>query len=329
MPTTATASRFEYVGYPRGWFVVAFSDQLATGDVRPLRYFGHDLVLFRTESGAPKILDAFCPHLGAHLGHGGKVEGESIRCPFHAWQFNGAGECTEVPYAKKIPPKAHVECWPVRERNGMIFVYHDQEKQPPDWEIPGLPEYGQADWTLWDHAELRVKTHPREIVENVADSGHFIPVHGTHITSFANEYDRHVATQYTKGTAYPVGGGEDAFELSATYYGPAYQITLMEGYLESRLVNCHTPVDSNTLDLRFAVSVKAKAGMRGRDDVIKAYATNLREGFLQDIRIWENKVYRERPVLCDGDGPIGKLRKWYQQFYLPKQAPGLQAREPT
>ncbi len=36
----------------------------------------------------------------------------------------------------------------------------------------------------------------------------------------------------------------------------------------------------------------------------------------QDIPIWENKVYLEEPVLCDGDGPINKYRKWFQQFYV-------------
>jgi hypothetical protein len=35
----------------------------------------------------------------------------------------------------------------------------------------------------------------------------------------------------------------------------------------------------------------------------------------QDLPIWENKVYLESPVLCDGDGPIAKYRKWFQQFY--------------
>jgi 3-ketosteroid 9alpha-monooxygenase subunit A len=45
------------------------------------------------------------------------------------------------------------------------------------------------------------------------------------------------------------------------------------------------------------------------------YVENLRLGFHEDIAIWENKVYRESPRLVDGDGPIGKLRAWYKQFY--------------
>ena len=71
--STKTDTLGAYAGYPRGWFVIQFSDELPPGAVKPLKYFGKDLVLFRTESGEPTILDAFCPHMGAHLGHGGKV----------------------------------------------------------------------------------------------------------------------------------------------------------------------------------------------------------------------------------------------------------------
>ena len=42
---------------------------------------------------------------------------------------------------------------------------------------------------------------------------------------------------------------------------------------------------------------------------------NLKAGFEDDIQIWENKLFREQPVLCDGDGPINQLRRWYRQFY--------------
>ena len=35
---------------------------------------------------------------------------------------------------------------------------------------------------------------------------------------------------------------------------------------------------------------------------------------INSIYIWENKMFRTRPALCDGDGPIGLLRKWYRQF---------------
>ena len=40
------AMHFE--GYPRGWFAVSFSDELKPGDVKPLKYFGKDLVIWRS-----------------------------------------------------------------------------------------------------------------------------------------------------------------------------------------------------------------------------------------------------------------------------------------
>ncbi len=89
--------RYEFP-IPYGWYCVGFSGELASGAVKALKYFNEDLVLFRTKNGVAALLNAYCPHLGAHLGVGGKVQGESIACPFHGWQFNAAGECMAVPY---------------------------------------------------------------------------------------------------------------------------------------------------------------------------------------------------------------------------------------
>ena len=58
---------------PYGWFQVGWATDVAIGETKPLRYFGKHLVLWRDEDGGVHVQDAFCPHLGAHLGHGGKV----------------------------------------------------------------------------------------------------------------------------------------------------------------------------------------------------------------------------------------------------------------
>ena len=65
--------------------------------VRPVTYLGQDLVLFRGEDGTARVFDAHCPHLGAHLGVGGRVCGDGIICPFHGWRFDGRGRLAEVP----------------------------------------------------------------------------------------------------------------------------------------------------------------------------------------------------------------------------------------
>jgi 3-ketosteroid 9alpha-monooxygenase subunit A len=304
-------------GFPRGWFVVAWSTDLGPSEIKPLKYFGKDLVLFRTEGGEAKILDAFCPHLGAHLGHGGVVDGDSVRCPFHAWEFDGAGKCTRIPYLKegaKVPPKAKMHAWDCVERNGIIFVWHDKDGGAPEWEVPTIAEYGAEGWSDWYPNTLwNVKTHPREIVENVADSAHFPTVHRTFVDSFENHYDGHMATQHTIGTAEPPQGGKDSFDIVATYHGPAFQISDMKGVLHTRLFLAHTPIDEEHLDLRFAVMLELSGPKT--DTFAQFYVDNLRMGFHEDIDIWEHKVFQARPLLVAGDGPIGRLRSWYGQFF--------------
>src|SRR5512139_1836887 len=131
----SNAERNAFPGYPRGWFVVAVADDVRKDAPLPLKYFGRELIAFRDSNGAPSVLDAHCPHLGAHVGHGGKVEDGCIRCPFHAWSFDASGRCVDVPYAKQIPKRAALGSYPTVERNGLVFVYFDPKGRAPDFEI--------------------------------------------------------------------------------------------------------------------------------------------------------------------------------------------------
>ena len=208
--------------------------------------------------------------------------------------------------------------WPVLERNGMIFLWYHPDQAEPDFDVPFLPNHEADDWLPWAHSCIQIKTHSKEIVENVVDIAHFRPVHGTQIEKFENEFNDHMAVQRTSGVAYPRGGGTDKFDLVATYYGPGYQISDMDGVLQSLLVNAHTMIDENTLDLRFGVAIKPNPDVVAEEHherFAQAYVDNLTTGFLEDVAIWENKLYRQHPVLCASDGPIMKLRKWYRQFY--------------
>ena len=68
------------------------------------------LVVFRGEDGKVAVTDAYCPHLGANLGRGGKVVGNCIECPFHGWQFRSDnGKCVKIPYNEKVPEVAKLE----------------------------------------------------------------------------------------------------------------------------------------------------------------------------------------------------------------------------
>jgi 3-ketosteroid 9alpha-monooxygenase subunit A len=305
-------------GFPWGWFVIAFSEEIGPGAVRPLRYFGRDLVAFRSEAGALTVLDAHCPHRGSHLGHGGRVVGDELRCPAHGWGFGGDGRCQRIPYGSgEIPAAALLRRWPVCERNGVIHVWYHPTGAPPRFEVPAIPEWGAAGWSSWRHTCLEVATHSREIVENVVDVAHFVPVHATDARAFENEFRDHLAIQRSGG----VGSGSSryqgsSFRVTATYHGPGFQLTDFESRGgEARLLNAHTMIDGGRLHLRFGVLLREVGDAAKNERFHAAYVRDLQRGFEQDIAIWTNKRWRDRPLLCDGDGPIMKLRRWYGQFY--------------
>src|SRR6478736_1491716 len=116
------AGRFPFPT-PFGWYQVAFPDDLAPGEVMPLSYWTRELVLWRDDAGGFHLQHAFCPHLGAHLAHGGTVEGATLSCPFHGWTYDGAGACTNIPYSQRENRKAKLHAYPVVVRNGMVHAW--------------------------------------------------------------------------------------------------------------------------------------------------------------------------------------------------------------
>jgi phenylpropionate dioxygenase-like ring-hydroxylating dioxygenase large terminal subunit len=175
--------------FPNGWYSVAYADELKVGEVKRIQAFGAELVLFRGEDGVARALDAYCSHLGAHLAVGGKVVGNNIQCPFHAWEYDGTGKCVNIPYSSKIPPRAKQECWPVRELNGYIVVWHHAEKKAPEYEIPEIPELSDPKFRLFKENTWEVHTHLQEVFENAIDIPHFVVVHGMNVLRKARESD--------------------------------------------------------------------------------------------------------------------------------------------
>jgi nitrite reductase/ring-hydroxylating ferredoxin subunit len=300
---------------PDGWFQVAYSDELVPGGVLPLRYFGRDLVLFRSESGRAVVMDAHCPHLGAHLGVGGRVSGESLRCPFHGWRFDCEGRCVEVPYARRISPSARVATWAVVEQNGFVMVWHHARREPPSWSVPVLSEYGDPEWTPWKRLRWRVRTRNQELAENGLDVGHFPAVHGTvDLPRPEIAVDGHrIRCAVTSRLATPRGLVDSTIET--TYYGLGLGVARFRGICDAILVTSFVPVDEETVETPFSYSIRRVAGADAEHGVGAAIIRDLEAQMNADIPIWENKVYREQPLLCDGDAGISSFRAWASQFY--------------
>src|SRR6516165_9089095 len=104
-----------------GWFMIGWSGDFPSGEVRSLRYFGEDLVAYRGEGGELHVLDAHCLHLGAHLGHRGSVHGDCVACPYHGWEWGPDGENTHIPYEDRPNRSKRLRVWHVREQHECVF----------------------------------------------------------------------------------------------------------------------------------------------------------------------------------------------------------------
>ena len=310
---TTIQNRYPFGPYPRGWYRVAYSDDLAAGEVKRLQYFGREMVAFRGEGGGASVFDAHCPHLGAHIGMGGEVVGDSLRCPFHHWEFDGEGVCNKIPYAKRIPPQARLQRWPLVEKNGLILVYYDKDGGEPSFEVPDLPEIGNPEWMRPDVNNWTVRARWLDMNENCVDQAHFLFIHRTlTMPPTTAEIDGHIHRAESLFRM-RVPGGEDDAKLVTLDYGPGFQVGRNTGLIDTLMMNTATPIDEEQTDVSFAYTVKAEGDTR-KTHLAEAVVKDLKQQFDNDLPIWENKACWTKPVLCDGDGPIATYRKWYAQF---------------
>ncbi len=309
--------RYPFPAVPNGWFAVAASDSLARGDVLPVHYLGRDLVVFRGDDGTPRVFDAHCPHLGAHLGVGGRVCGDGIRCPFHGWRFDGEGRLVEVPGLDRVP-RASAVAWPVCERNGRVLVWHHAGGGPPAYEVPAHRGDG-ADWTPWRTNTYTVRVHVQDLTENILDRAHFAAVHDMAAPAadrFAVHFDGPSMVVEQAITVTATAGAGVEIGTRTTTCGPGLvAVEVDQGALEMLTYITQTPVDEERTEIGLHFSMRRLEDEASTDAVceLNAQITNLQ--FTQDVPIWEHKVYRERPVLTAVDGPVSQYRRWFRQFY--------------
>lgn len=111
--------------FNNGWYFFASSAQIKKNKLFTFNYFATSFVCFRDSTDQINIFNAYCPHLGAHLGVGGFLKDDHLTCPFHGWKFDGEGQCVAIPYSKIIPKRAHLIKYPVKEMGSLIFFYFD------------------------------------------------------------------------------------------------------------------------------------------------------------------------------------------------------------
>ena len=162
------------------WIPALMSSELVR-DGAPVRLMllGEKLIAFRDSAGRVGVMDHRCPHRCASL-FLGRNEEEGIRCIYHGWKFDVAGNCVDMP---SLPPpgfkeKVKAKAYKVVERAGVVWVYMGTRAEAPPlpaFEILDLPE-----------DEVKVTFIQRDCnylqaLEGEIDTSHFGFLHAGHV----------------------------------------------------------------------------------------------------------------------------------------------------
>jgi len=194
--------------------------------------------------------------------------------------------------------------------------------EPPMWQPPQLPEYGLPEWSGFTDTRYLVRTSVQEIVENVFDVAHGQFVHGNANGAappkVESEFDGHTATARFENDIPSVGG---ATRHTTTVYGLGLTVNRSVGHGAKCFWTTYTPIDGETVEVHFSMLTAVSTPDDPTGDRSRHSGRATVGEFEKDIPIWEHKIYRPIPLLCDGDGPISRFRIWARQFY-PQLPPG-------
>jgi 5,5'-dehydrodivanillate O-demethylase len=204
----------------RYWQVVGIAVDLDENPVRKVRLLGEDLTLFRSEGGELGLIGDVCPHRCMAMEFGIPDE-RGLRCAYHAWLFDPAGNCLEQPWDDRKHPEAHfrdkikIKAYPVQELGGLIFAYLGPAPAPllPRWDLLVL-----------DGVDRGVEVQPipcnwLQCMDNSFDPLHFEFLHA----GFGNYQLKRLGREYGMKRAKHIDIAFDVFE-----YG-VYKRRLLEG----------------------------------------------------------------------------------------------------
>eukprot|EP00510_Aplanochytrium_minuta_P005983 CAMPEP_0184007344 /NCGR_PEP_ID=MMETSP0954-20121128/1270_1 /TAXON_ID=627963 /ORGANISM="Aplanochytrium sp, Strain PBS07" /LENGTH=403 /DNA_ID=CAMNT_0026286141 /DNA_START=67 /DNA_END=1278 /DNA_ORIENTATION=- len=334
--------RFFPPPYPNGWIKITSAADVADDQVKSISALGREFVAFRGKNGKVGVLDAYCPHLGAHLGQGGRVTAKgTLECPFHKWTFCPDGQADEIPYCRtEVPARAKTKSYHVREHLGMVYIWFDAEDREPQWELKyheDISESGKFYYVTMKQMEF--DQHVLEMHLNGQDYYHFQTLHRPLPLPFLEKFlfglhELKAKFNTDKGSPAPphifffnekmikvfLFGLVSivpsfvlrSIETNVTFEGPCIvHFSVKTIFGEMRMIKNLMPVEPfhQYVEARWWAE---KTVPRWMAQIMAVVAGKALE---QDRQVWENKIYHHKPMLVAGDGPFPAFKKFYMQFY--------------
>jgi phenylpropionate dioxygenase-like ring-hydroxylating dioxygenase large terminal subunit len=131
--------------FDKKWLLACREEDIPeVGDRVPLQVGSRSYFIVRSEPDTFKAFYNSCPHRGTML-CAKKESAETIRCPYHAWEWNTDGRLKRIPSHWDFPnftrlngslPEIRLERW-----GGFIFVNADKDAAPLHQSLGPIPEH--------------------------------------------------------------------------------------------------------------------------------------------------------------------------------------------
>jgi phenylpropionate dioxygenase-like ring-hydroxylating dioxygenase large terminal subunit len=194
----------------------------------------------------------------------------------------------------------------VLERNGMVLVWYHAGGAAPTYDVPEISEVADPGFTDGVVYRRELVASLQDMAENNVDYTHFYFVHGR------NALDESSSKFTTDGPLSTVVEtfDEDGLTFTRWTYGPGIALLRAQGLMT--ILSATTAIDRRHVRLLWHFYLpRAMEGLAA--DIVAGVVGD--HGLNADAPIWRDKVFRDKPLLVKGDGPIVEFRRWYDQFY--------------
>ena len=309
-------TRFPF-GIPDGWFPVAYSDELAPGEVRRI----HATSIVSSSRSVPTTGARRCSTPTALISAPTSASAvassaETHRCPFHGWRFDASGACVEVPVRPEIPAGARRALGRSSSATGSCSFGTTPKGTRRDFEIPAFPS-GRA--RLDDAATSDALAGANPPARGRGERGRLgaLPARARH---------DHAAREAARGSKAKLFAGWsvrnrnvaarstaaiDDCLVNSQNWGLGYSWLRYNGMFTTVISTGLTPIDRETVEIRSASSASATAaarrararaqGLHGRPSPRRSSRTS---------RSGRTSATAPSRCSCDGDGRSREFRRW-------------------
>ena len=344
--------------YAHDWFSPLRSVDVVAGKITNFTFMGHELIAFRDAAGKVVVLDAVCPHFGAHRGVGGRVEDGCVRCPFHGLHFNNEGQCVKGDFVSDARSLKHIKSppWTAHEVASSIFIWHGVDRTRPARPLRFLEPGFFDGWStpVTSAGRPLAPTNVFFPTENIIDIQHFYAVHNWTVNSIEKHPGEAPDGSFSALMRMTFRGGAQSrfgvirrlgqaytseFDFDIAVLGPGIALSFArlgpsQGNLEVMNIILITPTSPTDCHIRVIASIKqaqfegpfSKLSRRllgfGPEDVLsRIFCAIATKDFDGDEMIWTHRKFLPNPKPLPDDGPIVAYRRWCERFWPPDYLP--------